>query len=381
MEECFRSKPNSSCQNYNCIGFLATGNEIIAGDIINTNTPRLAKQLYSLGFKLGMHLVCSDSKKDLKKSLNFLLENHKVVIIVGGIGPTEDDKCYESVAEILNRPLIFHNPSWKKILKHLSVESISISQNSKKQSYFPEGSQILENTKGTADGCYINLKNKHLFMLPGPPGECFHMFDNLVLSQLLKIKLHEPILHLQWMLFGASELDISEKLNQLTSKYNVSLGYCASYPYIEIKLHIKECQNICTISKEITKVVKPFLVTTTRQRASDILLEQIMLGKVMIHLQKDATKGYVHSKLMQIMLLNPRKDKSEFNIYLQTEGMYNFWKGNKGSVENINLITVVKNREFNEKSSISFRSDNEHVFLFIYEWICIQVLRVIAKLA
>lgn len=372
----------SILQEKKYVGFLATGNEIITGDVINTNIPQIAENLYKNGLRIGMHVSCSDNKNNLKKSLKFLLEEHKVVIVVGGLGPTEDDKTCESIAEFLGKSLDFNEDSWSRICKRILSFSKTVSSNNKKQAFFPKGSEVLINTKGTADGCYISTENQHIFMLPGPPHECWLMFKTEVLPRLLKMKLHTEKMHYQWQLLGASEASVAEILNPLSSKYHIELGYRAAYPYLEVKLHVPKSTYVSPLVKEITEKVKPFLVTITKDTASKLLARYLKIGNIKINMQKDATKGYVYSHLMQLM----SKVKSEpvLTLNLYTDGMFYFWNKNHQKKQfsdnfflRIKVYNHVKNKSVEKNVHVSFKDEGKCSFVFIYEWICAKVLHII----
>ncbi|WP_119327611.1 glycerophosphodiester phosphodiesterase family protein [Cysteiniphilum halobium] len=363
------------------IGFLATGDEITTGDIINTNTPKLAEKLYEHGFQPGLHLVCFDAKEKLKKSLYFLLQEHDVVITVGGLGPTEDDKTCEAIAEVFNKPLMFNEASWQRIFMRISSRFATVPENNKKQAYFPQDAEVLVNKQGTADGCYINVDNKHLFMLPGPPHECLPMFDQEVFPRLLHLNLHNIPVRYQWQLLGASEAHIANMLSPLVAEYQLELGYRAAYPYLEVKLHVTTAQDVSLLANEITKVVEPFLATTTKQHASEVLKTYLKSGEVSVSMQKDVTKGYVYSHLAQLMPVTETKPK--LSVQLQTNGMLGFWSKSAQLVDDLSLIIKahnhVKNRSFEQEHHVRFSNKGRHSFQFIYEWICAQVLRVIEK--
>ncbi|GGG05619.1 MULTISPECIES: glycerophosphodiester phosphodiesterase family protein [Cysteiniphilum] len=363
------------------IGFLATGDEITTGDVINTNTPKLAEKLYEHGFQPGLHLACYDAKEKLKTSLRFLLQEHDVVITVGGLGPTEDDKTCEAIAEVFNKSLVFNEDSWQRIFTRISSRFATVPENNKKQAYFPEGAEVLVNAQGTADGCYVNVDNKHLFMLPGPPHECLPMFDQEVLPRLLHLQLHNTPVRYQWQLLGASEAHIAKMLSPLAAEYQLELGYRAAYPYLEVKLHVTTAQDVSLLAHEITKVVEPFLATTTKQHASEVLKTYLKTGEVSLSMQKDVTKGYVYSHLAQLMPVTETKPK--LSVQLQTNGMLGFWGKSAQLVDDLSLVIKandhIKNRSFEQEHHVRFSNKGKHSFQFIYEWICAQVLHVIQK--
>ena len=99
------------------IGFLATGDELTTGDILNTNGQTIARILFEKGFELGSHVIAPDEESSIVNAIKFLLQNHSIIIITGGLGPTSDDRTRYALAKALNKHLIFHMPSWEKLVK------------------------------------------------------------------------------------------------------------------------------------------------------------------------------------------------------------------------------------------------------------------------
>jgi nicotinamide-nucleotide amidase len=363
------------------IGFLATGDEITTGDVINTNTPKIAEALYAQGFSVGMHLACFDEKQKLKTSLQFLLQEHEIIITVGGLGPTEDDKTCEAIAAVFNKPLEFHDASWQRIYTGISKRFTTVPENNRKQAYFPQGAEILINEHGTADGCYIHGDDKHLFMLPGPPHECLPLFDKEVLPRLKSICANKQPTRYQWQLLGASEAHIAALLRPLADEYQIELGYRAAYPYLEVKLHEENMQNLSGLARAITEVVEPFLVSTTKQHASELLKPYLQSGVVSINMQKDITKGYLYSHLAHMMPSSAAEPK--LSLQLQTNGMSQFWQKTDAVVDDLSLLIKaqdhLRNRAFEHELHVRFSNKGKDSFGFIYEWVCAQVLRVIQK--
>ena len=103
-------------------GFIAIGDEITDGDIVNTNTPNFAKHLIKKGFQTGSHISCKDVFDDICSAIEFLKANHKNIIIAGGLGPTEDDLTSEAVAKHFNKELELDEQSWLALEKRMMAK-------------------------------------------------------------------------------------------------------------------------------------------------------------------------------------------------------------------------------------------------------------------
>jgi nicotinamide-nucleotide amidase len=150
---------------------ICVGNELLTGLIENSNSGFLARRLWSKGIPVRESIVVADDKCSIKKALNRALEESDLVIVTGGLGPTDDDLTRESVASILGLPLLV-SEQWKNKLNQLFLaRGIAMPQNNLKQANVIEGSMLLENKRGTAPGLLINHHNKIIVLLPGPPHE------------------------------------------------------------------------------------------------------------------------------------------------------------------------------------------------------------------
>lgn len=163
---------------------LCVGTEILLGDILNTNAQFLSQELANLGFSVYHQAVIGDNVNRLKSELKLAIERADIVITTGGLGPTKDDLTKETASEYFGKRLVFHKESYESIEKFFNKLGVPISENNKKQAYFPEGSTILKNDHGTAPGCIIDENNKIVIMLPGPPREVIPMFKNYVVPYL-----------------------------------------------------------------------------------------------------------------------------------------------------------------------------------------------------
>ena len=169
------------------VELVSVGTELLLGDIVNTNTAYLSKELASLGIGVYNHTTVGDNRERLLKTLkNAFLEND-TVIITGGLGPTDDDITKECAAEFFGRDFYFHEYSWVKILERLTRAGRTvITENNKKQALIPDGAIVLENFCGTAPGIIIEENNKRIILLPGPPREMRDMFEKSVKPYLEK---------------------------------------------------------------------------------------------------------------------------------------------------------------------------------------------------
>lgn len=169
------------------VEIVSVGTELLLGDIVNTNTAYLSKELAALGLAVFRQTTVGDNRERLLKTLESAFSENDTVIITGGLGPTDDDITKECVAEYFGREFYFHEYSWVKILERLTRTGRNIiTENNKKQAMIPEGAIVLENFCGTAPGIIIEENNKRIILMPGPPREMRDMFEKSVKPYLEK---------------------------------------------------------------------------------------------------------------------------------------------------------------------------------------------------
>lgn len=278
------------------VGLLATGSELIYGEILNTNGQKMAQACLDLGITIGEHLVVDDGLDNIISGLEYLLSRHDCVITSGGLGPTSDDITRNAVADVLGLELDFDSDSWNRIVARLSKRNIAIPESNRQQAFFPEGGIVYPNENGTADACGIEANGKWIFMLPGPPRECLPIFEQKVLPALRENGFESGKRLFRWRLMGASESHMAEILEAAIP--NVEFAYRAAYPYLDVKLHLDDSEDIDGISDAVYQVVKSNLVTTENSNISTLLKHALLHQAIDLTICDLATKEALASELV-----------------------------------------------------------------------------------
>ena len=193
---------------------LAVGTELLMGQIANTNAQYISGRLPDVGIGVYYHSVVGDNPARLKEVLTLALSRSDIVIMTGGLGPTQDDLTKETVAGVFGRKLILHEESLKKIEDFFSKLNRPMAGNNIKQAYLPEGSLLIKNKNGTAPGCIIEADQKIVILLPGPPSEMKPMFEETLIpyfEKMLPYKLVSKYIRI----FGIGESSMEEMIIDL----------------------------------------------------------------------------------------------------------------------------------------------------------------------
>lgn len=163
---------------------VSVGSEILDGFILNTNSQYIAKRLQQFQIDNSLMLTLPDKVEVISKALFQLVREYELIVITGGLGPTEDDCTAEAVSAAVSAPLERNDSEAEKLKGKFKQKKYPIPQTNFKQVYFPQGAAVLDNPLGTAPGFCIYHNKCHLFCLPGVPSEMIQIFESLVEPKL-----------------------------------------------------------------------------------------------------------------------------------------------------------------------------------------------------
>lgn len=166
------------------VELISVGTEILLGNIVNTNAAYLAEQCAALGLSCYYQTVVGDNEGRLTETLETALRRADVVILGGGLGPTQDDLTKEVTAKVLGLPLVEDAHTRERIKEYLEARGYVVTENNWKQALAPEGAIIVDNENGTAPGLIIEKDDKRVILLPGPPNEMRPMFEKDIFPYL-----------------------------------------------------------------------------------------------------------------------------------------------------------------------------------------------------
>ncbi len=169
------------------VELISVGTELLMGNIVNTNAAYLAARCADLGGVCYFQEVVGDNPKRLKDTLKQALLRSDVVLMTGGLGPTQDDLTKQTVAELFGRRLYRDEATCEALKAYFIRRGIVCHENNFRQADIPEGAEILPNNNGTAPGIHIFDESGHVFLMPGPPNEMKPMFEESVAPKLAEL--------------------------------------------------------------------------------------------------------------------------------------------------------------------------------------------------
>lgn len=170
------------------VEIIAVGTEILLGNIVNTNAAYLAEKCAGLGLSCYHQDVVGDNEERLCETIKTALSRADILLLSGGLGPTQDDLTKEAAAKVLGKPLYLHEESRDAIRSFFEKRGLEITDNNWKQAMVPEGCIVVENPNGTAPGIIMAENGKHVILMPGPPNELVPMFETSIMPYLSKLQ-------------------------------------------------------------------------------------------------------------------------------------------------------------------------------------------------
>lgn len=236
---------------------LSIGTELTRGELVDTNAPWLAEQLIALGFDVPEHATVEDDIELIVEALRRLAARASVVICTGGLGPTSDDLTAEAAARAASQPL-FRDPVVLDVIrkKYASFGRVMPEENAK-QADRPASASVIPNPVGTAPGFALPLGEATCYFMPGVPREMRHLFrESIVPAIASQAERNTHQVHLRT--FGKTESRVAGLLGGVAEEFGVTLGYRASFPEIEVKIHARAATegDAVRIANEAAAVVR-----------------------------------------------------------------------------------------------------------------------------
>ncbi|MEL7656772.1 MAG: competence/damage-inducible protein A [Bacillota bacterium] len=192
---------------------LSVGTELLFGQITNTNSVFLSKQLNYLGIDVMYHYTVGDNPKRLAEMIKQAFSDCDLIITTGGLGPTQDDLTKEIAAEVLHDELVLHEDILKGIEDYFQRIKRVMTENNKKQAYLPSRAVVFHNDAGTAPGFALEENGKIIICMPGPPREMTRMFE-ISVKPYLEAKSDDVIFYQMLRTFGIGESMLETELQE-----------------------------------------------------------------------------------------------------------------------------------------------------------------------
>jgi nicotinamide-nucleotide amidase len=236
---------------------IACGSEMLTPNRVDTNSLYLTSELNNIGVEVVAKSVIGDDRERLAGAIRRALSNAPILIVSGGLGPTEDDVTREAVALALDRKLAFSTEIAEWLERRFAQANRKMAEINKRQAFVVEGAAILPNDRGTAPGQWIEESGAVVMLLPGPPHELQAMFERRCLPRLKRIVPPMAIRTLCLRVAGMGESDLDQLIAPVYKKYaNPVTTILAANGEIQVHLRAR-CTTVAEAEALLVEVGGP----------------------------------------------------------------------------------------------------------------------------
>jgi nicotinamide-nucleotide amidase len=284
---------------------VTIGNEILAGKTVDTNAAHLAIELQNIGIPVVSSYTVSDEIEQIVQKLNLAGNDADVIIVTGGLGPTDDDLTRQAFAKFLGVELQLHEELLEKIQQRFAERNLPMPEKNRTQAYIPAGAKSLENI-GTAPGILAEHKGKLYIALPGVPMEMERMFA-AVLPELKEFISSQAVVVRRLRCFGAGESTIAEMLGDMMQRGRNPLINCTASEGI-ITLHIiatlheqnQALQLADKDEKKLRSLLGELVYGVEEQTLAEVVGEKLAQQNKTIAIAESCTGGWLAKLITDI---------------------------------------------------------------------------------
>ncbi|MEA1975199.1 MAG: competence/damage-inducible protein A [Bacillota bacterium] len=281
------------------VAIINVGNEVVEGDVLNSNAQFLSKKIYDIGHRILFHSICRDNEKDIKLLFEIFSEKADIIIITGGLGPTKDDMTKEVFSSFMNLVLEQNDDVLNDIKEKFRKFNRDMASNNIKQSFVIKDARILFNEKGTAPGFLYEKGNKSYILLPGPPREMEYLFNKYI-DEFLNLKISNKIKSQVIKVTGLGESYIESKISDLIENSNV---YVATYASLgEVRIKISTNKNESFLDEVRNSIISRFrenIVSFSDEETSKMVCKFLIDNDISITAAESCTGGLLSSKIVE----------------------------------------------------------------------------------
>lgn len=286
---------------------IAVGSELLTPARLDTNSLYLTEQLNRLGIEVVRKVVVGDQRNQIRDAFGEALGRVELVVSTGGLGPTEDDLTREAVAELLGRKLQRNDAILRSIEARFRRIGRQMPEVNARQAMVPEGAVVLENSRGTAPGLWMETDGHIVILLPGPPPELKAVFSEQVEPRLAKRTSGLRLFRRELRVAGMAESEVEQRIAPIYTRYADAETTLLASPG-EIQVHLRVwSRNATAAEKLLDEMVERIVLalgenvfTTKGESLEDVVARQLTLNGATIAVAESCTGGLLAERLTSI---------------------------------------------------------------------------------
>ncbi len=286
---------------------IAVGSELLTPLRVDTNSLYLTDKLNAIGIEVRFKTIVGDDRERLAAAFRAALDRSQLIILTGGLGPTEDDVNREVVAEVLGRALREVSEIRQRIEKRFARIGRVMSENNLRQAMVPEGAEWLDNKNGTAPGLWIEHASVLIALLPGPPGELEAMFESECLPRLSSHAGSDRIRTRVLKIVGLPESEVDKRIAPIYREYqNPSTTILATPGAIEVHLRARAASEaeadalIAPLADQIEMTLGEQVFSTHGETLEEVVGMYLVMKRKTVAVAESCTGGLLSERLTRI---------------------------------------------------------------------------------
>jgi nicotinamide-nucleotide amidase len=290
---------------------IAIGSELLGSSRLDTNSLVLSERLATLGIELRSKTVVGDNRAEVAEHLRRALERVDLVILTGGLGPTDDDVTRDALADVVGRPLLEHADIVERLRQRFARRKLQMPDVNRRQAMVIDGGIVLDNPNGTAPGQLVDVGDKIVVLLPGPPRELKPMMDALVEGPLARRVGAERLFRTALFTVGRGESHVEELVQPVYSRWlsrtpPIETTILAAPGQIELHLVTRSTDAgaagaaLAGARAEVLAVLGPDVFSTDGRSMEEIVGQLLLDRSLTIAAAESCTGGLMLSRLTDI---------------------------------------------------------------------------------
>jgi nicotinamide-nucleotide amidase len=280
---------------------ITIGDEILIGQIVDTNSAWMAQQLNAIGIQVKQISSVSDERIHISNALKEAEARADIIFLTGGLGPTRDDVTKSTLADYFNTTLVQNKDALKNVIRIFEKNQRPLQEVNIKQADVPESCEVILNQHGTAPGMWFDLHNKIYVSMPGVPFEMMYMMTQSVLPKLKERFVLPPVLHKNILTVGIGESYLAETIADIEDAlpHYIKLAYLPKLGQVRLRLsalennHLGINNELNLIVDQISARIKDYVVTLEDIPLEKAILVEMGMENLTLSTAESCTGGYI----------------------------------------------------------------------------------------
>src|SRR6266540_5053725 len=285
---------------------ISVGTEILLGEILDTNSQYIPSRLPAIGIDLYHQSTVGDNLERLSEAIERALQRAEIVIMTGGLGPTDDDLTREAIAQVLGETMFVDSDAERRLRAFFTARGVSFPERNVKQTMLIPSAIAIPNPRGTAPGWWVEKNDKYIVAMPGPPAEMQRMWEHEVEPKLARLAGAGVLVSRVLKTIGVGESHIDEMIASLLNSTNPTIGVYAKPDGVHIRLAAKATSqeeawvHIAPVEEEARRVLGTIIWGADNDTLEEIIGGMLDQRRLTLATMESVTSGLLASTITDV---------------------------------------------------------------------------------